>query len=113
MKRGKEMHSSPENLYIMFGRVPDQKEPPYQYTELVRGTSHYTPTEIEKAFYSHARIEMDGYTFSTGDVLVWFEDGQPVVMMAGETAFFPQKPTHMQYHALTVAYIEYILGEKP
>ena len=43
-----------ETLYLLFRRIPDRKEPPYSYIELVRGISPHTPTEIETAYYERA-----------------------------------------------------------
>ena len=89
-----------EYLYIYYGRIPDRKDPPYEYIELVRGTSDYTPQTVEKSFYAHNRVEMGKFAMTQGDVLVWFEGGWPVVVLVGDTAFERREPTAVQCREL-------------
>lgn len=95
-----------KTLYLLFGRIPDRKEPPYSYIELVRGISPHTPAEIEKAYYERARVEVGGYVLTGGDVLIWYEQGRPVVCLVGRDAFERQEPTHEQRCALMVIWME-------
>ena len=100
-----------EYLYIYYGRIPDRKDPPYEYIELVRGTSDYTPQTVEKSFYAHNRVEMGKFAMTQGDVLVWFEGGWPVVVLVGDTAFERREPTAVQCRELVGIWLDYVTDE--
>ena len=105
------MYISVENLYIFYGRIPNKKEPPFDYIELVRGTSDYSPKEIESAYYGGLKIKLGKYSLLPMDVLVWFEHGQPVVVLVGETTFERQNPDAGQRRALLHIWFDYITDE--
>lgn len=94
-----------ETLYLLFGRIPDRKEPPYSYIELVRGISSTHRQKLRKPITS-ARVEVGGYVLTGGDVLIWYEQGRPVVCLVGRDAFERQEPTHEQRCALMVIWME-------
>ena len=80
------MYISVENLYIFYGRIPNKKEPPFDYIELVRGTSDYSPKEIESAYYDGSKIKLGKYSLLPMDVLVWFDTRR--VLPASSISYF-------------------------
>lgn len=94
------MNEKPEYLFVLYGRIPDRKDPPYEYVELLRGTSEYSRDTIERAYYAGSRIEIGAYNLAVGDVLVWFDGGFPLVFLVGETGFESQMPTTEHCRAL-------------
>ena len=106
------MNENPEYLFVLYGRIPDRRDPPYEYVELLRGTSEYSRDTIERAFYAGSRIEIGEYNLAVGDVLVWFDKGFPLVSLVGETGFQPQTPTAGQCRTLIRIWYDFITEEQ-
>ena len=100
--------NQPEYLFLLYGRIPDRKDPPYEYVELLRGTSEYSRDTIERAYYAGSRIEIGVYNLAAGDVLVWFDKGFQLVFEVGETGFEPQAPTAEQCRVLVQIWYDFL-----
>lgn len=106
------MNEKPEYLFVLYGRIPDRKDPPYEYVELLRGTSEYSRDTIERAYYAGSRIEIGAYNLAVGDVLVWFDGGFPLVFLVGETGFESQMTTAEQCRALIQIWYDFLTEEQ-